>query len=313
MPTNSEIRKAYLFNKYVIITPGRANRPRDTKEATIIKRAKNCYFCDEALKKQLEKDKNYIIDEVNFKNKRQVTCIKNIFPAVSPDNNKAYGFQEVIIETPKHHKELADLSKEEIYNVLQMYKKRTLALSKDKKINYILCFKNQGSKAGASIVHSHSQVFATEIIPPELQEEQTLVKNYKKQHNENCPYCDIIKKESKSKRLIFEDKNVIAFTPFASEYHYETWIFPKKHVDNVANLSKEELTSFTSALKIILPKLKKLDLSYNFFMDQVISNPDQHFYIKIQPRDSIWAGVELGSGLVINSVSPEEAAKFFKE
>ncbi len=313
MSSKSEIRKAYLFNKYVIITPGRANRPRDTKEATIIKRAGNCYFCDEAISKQQEKDNDYIIDEINLKNKRQVTCIKNIFPAVSPTNEKAYGFQEVIIETPKHHKDLADLSKQEIFNVLQMYKKRTLALSKDKKINYILCFKNQGSKAGASIVHSHSQVFATQIIPPELQEEQALVKNYKKEHNGNCPYCDIIKKEKKLKRLIFEDKNVIAFTPFASEYHYEAWIFPKKHIDNITKLNKNELLSFTSALKTILPKLKSLDLSYNFFMDQVIINPDQHFYIKIQPRDSIWAGVELGSGLVINSVSPEEAAKFFKE
>lgn len=312
MSQKSEIRKAYLFNKYVIITPSRAKRPRDTKETTVIKRSENCYFCDEAIDAEVTKNKHYIVDSVDFQEKRQVTCIKNIFPAVSTDNDQAYGDQEVIIETPEHHKDLADISQDEIKNVLLMYQKRTEELSKDRKIQYILCFKNQGSKAGASIVHSHSQVFATEIIPPALQEEKVLIENYRKQHDSHCPYCDIIEKETKSERLVFEDENVAAFTPFASEYHYETWIFPKKHVDNITKLSQEELDSFAKVLKQILPKMKSLDLSYNFFMDQVISDKDQHFYIKIQPRDSIWAGVELGSGIVINSVSPEEAAKFLK-
>jgi len=54
-------------------------------------------------------------------------------------------------------------------------------------------------------------------------------------------------------------------------------------------------------------------LSFNFFLHQIISDRDQHFYLKIQPRDSVWAGVELGSGLVVNSISPEIAAKFYRE
>ena len=74
-----------------------------------------------------------------------------------------------------------------------------------------------------------------------------------------------------------------------------------------------EFSSFAKALKLILSKLNKLGLSYNYFCHQVISDKDQHFYLKIQPRDSIWAGVELGSGLVINSISPETAAKFYRK
>ncbi len=284
----------------------------DFKEETIIKRAHNCYFCPDSIDKQQKEKGNYIIDQLDVNGIRQVVSVKNVFPTMTPDNPKAYGYQEVIIDTPHHHKELADLPEKEIGYVLEMYKKRTIALAKDKKINYILCFKNQGSKAGASLVHSHSQIFASEIIPPDLQEEQGLSKNYQEK-NKTCPYCDIIKKEAKSERLIFEDNQVIAFTPFASEYHYEAWIFPKRHTDNIATLNEKELKSYAKVLKIILTKLKALDLSYNFFMHQVISNNNQHFYLKIQPRDSIWAGVELGSGLVINSISPEAAAKYFRE
>jgi UDPglucose--hexose-1-phosphate uridylyltransferase len=193
-----------------------------------------------------------------------------------------------------------------------MYTKRTKDLMKNKKLDYILCFKNQGSKAGASIIHAHSQVFATSIVPPELQVEALIVNHYKAEHK-TCPYCDIIKKEMKSKRKIFEDKNVAVFTPYASEYHYEVWIFPKRHVDNITLLKPTELKSFATALKLILGKLHTIDLSFNMFLHNVVSNKDQHLYLKIQPRDSVWAGVELGSGLIINSVSPELAAKFYRK
>ena len=66
-------------------------------------------------------------------------------------------------------------------------------------------------------------------------------------------------------------------------------------------------------LKKILIKLDELGLSYNYFLHQVVSDHDQHFYLKIQPRENIWAGIELGSGLVVNSIPPEEAAKFYRQ
>jgi len=302
----SEIRKDFFLNKYVIITPGRAKRPRDINEETVIKRSGPCPFCEDNI------DKQNIVEAIPDKKQWKVLCIKNLFPAVTLDNKKAYGTQEVIIENPDHQKELADLSIEEIEAVLQMYAKRTHALKKEKNINYILCFKNQGSKAGASIVHAHSQVFATSILPPEIEEELTLAKKYQIE-NKICPYCKLIKQEMKSERKVYEDRYAAAFTPYASQYHYETWIFTKRHLDNISRLNEKELRSFAKILKQVLTKMKSLDLSFNFFMHQVISDEDQHFYIKIQPRDSIWAGVELGSGVIINSVPPEEAAKFLRK
>jgi len=302
----SEIRKSYLQNKYVIITPGRAERPRDIKEQTVIERTSICPFCPENV------NRKNILDEIKIDDNSLILSLKNLFPAVSLDNSKAYGTQEVIIETPNHTKELAQLDVKEIEQVLKMYARRTEAISADEKIEYILCFKNQGSKAGASIVHAHSQIFATEILPPDIHEELGLAQAYKIERG-TCPFCDIIAKETKSERKIFEDKFVAAFSPYASEYHYESWIFPKRHLDNITKLNDEEFKSFAKALKMILLKLEKLDLSFNFFLHQVISNKDQHLYLKIQPRDSVWAGIELGSGLVINSVPPEEAAKYYRE
>jgi UDPglucose--hexose-1-phosphate uridylyltransferase len=307
----SEIRKAYLLDKYVIITPERAKRPRDLKEQTVIKRTSPCVLCPEKIDEYAIKHKNYIKDKITKDNKWQTISIENIFPAVSLNNTKAYGCQEVIIETRDHSKELAHLSNQEIEWVLRMYARRTKALSKIKNIDYILCFKNQGSKAGASIVHAHSQVFAAKILPPEVNQELFSAQSYQIKHGQ-CPYCDIIKKEAKSERLIYQDKYIAAIAPYASEYHYEAWIFTKRHLDNITLLNDKEFRALANVYKLILSKLLKLNLSFNAYLHQIISNRNQHFYLKIQPRESVWAGIELGSGLVINSVPPETAAKYYR-
>ena len=122
----SEIRKDYLLDKYVIVTPGRIARPRDIKEETIISRLADCPFCPEKIN-----PKN-ITDQIDAP-EGEIISLKNIFPAVSLDNKNAYGAQEVIIETPDHKKELHNLGQTQIERLLRLYAKRTEALSKIKK------------------------------------------------------------------------------------------------------------------------------------------------------------------------------------
>jgi len=309
MKENAEIRKSYFLDKYVIIAPKRDRRPghRNVRFGQALDLAKDCPFCPDKI------DPKNIIARINQKKSDdwQVVAIKNIFPAVSLNNQKAFGVQEVIIETPQHHKKNHELKIEEIKLILEMYQRRTEDLARNPKLNYILCLKNSGRAAGASLEHNHSQVFATAIIPKDLEEEEQYVKKYHQQHK-SCAYCDIIKKEMGSARKIYADKYFAVFSPYASEYQYEVWIFPRRHLDNISLLSEEELTALSRIMKALFIKLNKLDLDFNYFLHNVVPNKNQHLYIKIQPRASIWAGVELGSGLVVNSISPEEAAKYYK-
>jgi UDPglucose--hexose-1-phosphate uridylyltransferase len=302
----SEIRKDYFLDKYVVITPGRARRPRDLREDSVMHRDVKCGLCPEGI------EKNLIIEAIGGKKNWDVMVLKNKFPAVTLKNSKAFGTQEVIVETPEHGKDLHEFSLDKIEKVLNTYRGRVEALSKLKKLDYILIFKNNGSKAGASLAHSHSQVFATQILPPLLITELEAADRYKSEHG-SCPYCDILKKESKSKRLVYQDDHIVVFTPYASEYHYELWFTTRRHLDNITDLSRAEIKSLAYALKKALIKLHLLGIPYNFFTQQVVSNPNQHFYLKLQPRDSVWAGVEISSGLIINSVPPEEAAKYYKK
>lgn len=302
----SEIRKHYFLDKYVIITPGRAKRPRGTIAKAFIIPEKTCPFCPDKVEKDL-----VIKGYPTLKNWRYLV-LKNKYPAVTLDNPKAYGQHEVPIDTPDHFKQLAQFSLDELVDLLEVYKDRTKNLSQIKNIEYVLVFKNEGSKAGATLIHAHSQIFASQILPPEVVEERAAAKKYESEKG-ICPYCAILKKEEKGIRRIFANKEVVAFCPYASEYHYEAWILPRRHVDNITDLTKKETISFAQALKKILVKLFVLNLEYNFFLHQIVHDPAQHFYLKIQPREAVWAGIELGSGIVVNSLSPEKAAKTYRK
>jgi len=175
-----------------------------------------------------------------------------------------------------------------------------------------LIFKNNGGKAGASLQHAHSQIFATQFLPPHLLDKSQKTQEYKMTTGQ-CAYCDVIKKEKNSPRLIYKDKYVTAIAPYASMHNYEAWILPNRHLDNITQLTENEKKSFAKILKKILNKVTDLGLPYNYYFHQVINDEDQHLYLKIKPRGSIWAGVEIGSGLIINPIAPEDAAKYYRE
>lgn len=303
----SEIRKDYFLNRYVIHTPQRAKRPRETKTEASIVDKKKCPFCPASIEKKL------VIKYYPQEKRWRHLVLKNKYPVVTPDNPKAFGFHEVVVETPNHHQDLSQIPLNNLESILKVFRDRTIKISQNKKIKYVLIFKNEGGKAGASLIHTHSQIFASSLLPPDIAEERKTAKNYKKEKG-ICPYCDILTKEEKSPRLILANKELVAFTPYASAYHYEAWIFLRRHfgLDNITHLNKKELFSLARTLKLILTKISYLNLSYNFFIHQVIDDSDEHFHLKIQPRVSVWGGIELGTGIVVNSILPEKAARFYR-
>ncbi len=307
----SEIRKDYIQDKYVIIAPKRNARPRDVVDMpTATSAPASCVFCPGNIHNAGKR-----LATVHTAKKKgepwAIAVIGNKFPSVSPAFPKAYGYQEVVVESADHKPEIEELSTERVAEIFATYAARTRAISKDKKIQYILIFKNNGGVAGASLQHSHSQIFATQFLPPHLLDKSQRIQEYKLA-NGSCVYCDVIKKERTGPRLVLEDKNVIAFCPYASFYNYEIWLMPKRHVDNITQLNPLERKSMAGSLKKILQKIERLGLPYNYYFHQVVNDEDQHLYMKITPRGSVWAGVEIGSGLIINPIAPEAAAKFYR-
>jgi UDPglucose--hexose-1-phosphate uridylyltransferase len=310
----NELRKDYILDRWVIISKGRKARPKQFRKKEIIEEGAICYFCPG--------NENLTPPElgrVEFKNSWLIRWFPNKFPALDTKLDikemdkkffkkiNAYGLYEVIAETPNHKHQLADLSIEHIKELLLVYSLRIKELSIKRNIKYVLVFKNHGRDAGTSLIHSHTQIAALSQIPKYVQEKLNAIKKYK-----DCPYCDIIKLEEKSKRKIFENKTFLAFAPFASRFNYEVWIFPKQHIKNITELSEVELLELARILKKLLVKINKLNVSYNFYLHYSPEKENLHFHIEICPRIATWGGFELSSDIVINSVGPEDAAKFYR-
>ncbi len=306
----SEIRKDYIQDKYVLIAPRRSNRPnqfgRAGEECPLIRPE------DSPLSpRNINREKP--LDMAGTKRDWRIYVVPNKFPAVSLDNDRAYGVHELVIETPNPNTHLEDLPVSHVAEVLEIYARRTAALSKNPRIKYILIFKNSGGRAGASLCHAHSQIFATEFVPPQIADKSIRVQAHRAEHGD-CIYCDVVHNESKGPRFVWQDKNLVAFCPYASMHNYEVWILPKKHRDNITQLTASERTSWARIMKELLYTINhKLFLPYNYYFHQVVDDADQHLYMKIIPRGSSWAGVEIGSGLIINPIPPEDAAKFYRE
>lgn len=303
-----EIRKDYIQEKFVIIAPRRNRRPFDYQEGPALT-VKQDLTASVFSRKNLKNEKALLT--VGSENNWQIKVLLNKYPAVSIDNPHAYGQQEVVVETPNPDLHMDQMPTSQIERILEAYATRTTKLSTNPKIQYVLIFKNNGGTAGASLQHSHSQIFATSFIPPHLLDKSQKQQEYKLKSG-HCIYCDVIKKESRGPRLVYRDKHVIAFTPYASMYNYEVWIMPLQHYDNITDLNKAEISSWAKILKHILQRIARLNLPYNYYFHQVINDNDQHLYMKVVPRGSVWAGVEIGSGLIINPIDPDDAAKHYR-
>ncbi len=302
----SEIRKDYFQNKYVIIAPKRAKRPQKVlkkEEAT----STPCYFCPEQV------DKEFIVaKDPKAGQAWKILTVLNKYPALTEDNHEAFGRQEVIIETPDHAKEIHELPLDHIEKIIDTYIDRYEAMKKIEEIKYVIVFKNEGGKAGASIAHSHSQIIALPIVPPDLKTEYEAYADYFVE-NGRCPYCDIIDKEKKSNLVIWEDSHFFVLSPSASQYPYGAYFLPKRHFKTMSDMNIQEKQSLAKALKKVLAKLDDVDMAYNYFFHSAVNNEDYHMHLKLEPRPNIWAGLELGTGIIINTVPPEDAAKFYRQ
>ncbi len=311
-----ELRKDYVLDRWVIVATNRAKRPKTFKEEKVDEDKKiKCPFCpgNEALTPPeigRVKDKNGNWKVRWFENKYRAVEEKGN-PVIRTDNTfftfaDAFGRHEVIVETPEHNKDFSEFKPEHIKEILKVYSNRIEELSTLNGVKYVQVFKNHGKEGGASIDHEHSQVIALNKIPFWVEEKIKARLKFG-----FCPYCKIIEIEKGSYRRVFESDNFVSFTPYASRFPFEIWVFPKAHIRKLSELDDEKLLELSVMLKKIIKKIKELGTSYNYMLYYSPEDSDLHFHIEIIPRTSVWAGMEF-SGVIINTTSPEDAAKFYR-
>lgn len=328
-----ELRKDPITFEWVIIAGERKDRPHDFSKVwengELPSYDPECPFCpgNEHL---TPPEIMALRDGENFPN-WLVRVVPNKYPALRIEGSTerigkgmfdymdGVGAHEVIIETPIHNARLSTLPQEQVKRILVAYKERILDLKNDFRFIYILVFRNEGKEAGASLRHPHSQLIALPFVPHEVVLEIEGIKRYNI-FRERCPFCDMVKEELAFKeRVLYESENFLAIEPFASKYPFETLIMPKRHHPSFADENDCILEEFASFLKDVLCRIDKAlnNPPYNYTLHNIplrnYSADGFHWHLEIIPRISTPAGFELGSGIYINTVPPEESAKILRE
>ncbi|MBN1385730.1 galactose-1-phosphate uridylyltransferase [Candidatus Woesearchaeota archaeon] len=308
-----QLRRDYVLDKWVIIAEDRGRRPHQLKQGAIDKKVDVCYFCPGN-----ENMTPPEIMRVGSDGGWQMRVFPNKFAAVTTDSSPEmkldspfvhsdnFGKHEVIVETPDHEKELSDLSPDDMVQLLKIYNERISEIEKMDGVEYVQVFKNHGAAAGTSLIHSHSQVIATNKVPFWVGKKVDAI-----YENGRCPYCMVIERESKEVRKIEENSTFMAFCPYASEFLLEAWIMPKRHVRRLDDLTDTELYDMALLLKKILARLREINAPFNYWIHYAPKGKEMHLQLIIAPRLALWAGFEF-SGTIINSMSPEKAAAWYR-
>jgi len=318
----SEIRQDRTNGEWVIIAPSRGERPH----ARVLADAKTprlaidplCPFCPGN-----EDQLPAIIDEYSSPEAPgwHTRVIPNKFPVLStarqvPSDRlqRGYGNHEVIIETPRHDIDFADMSADCSEAVVRTWHHRFGAALAIPGIEAVMLFRNRGNLAGASLGHAHSQIVALPFVPPRLR--STLDWEYAHfQTSGKCVVCEETERELESgKRVIECTERYAILTPFAAQRPYEQWIVPRRHTPSFAMANADDLAALSDTLQNALARLRnaKGELSYNLVLEPGSLDsefaPAAHWSLRVVPHLTNPGGFELGTGMVINPSSPERDA-----
>ncbi|MCK5558661.1 MAG: galactose-1-phosphate uridylyltransferase [Candidatus Hydrogenedentes bacterium] len=328
-----QLRKDPILSRWVIITEERGQRPSDFRaQPQPSQPPEHCPFCPGNEARTPPEIIGYREEGTQANHPGwHIRVIPNPAPVLRVEGRlerrglgmydmiTGIGAHEIIIETPEHDVDLADLVPAQVERVLWAYRDRSLDLSRDPRLRYILIFRNHGASAGSIISHPHSQLIATPIVPKRVEEEIAGSKLYY-EHKERCIACDMVRQELvERRRVVAENRNFLSFEPFASRFPFETWIMPKFHSCTFSLVDEEEITDLAYCLKETLMRLRAVlgEQPYNYVIHTApIPVKDEevyHWHIEILPKLTRVAGFEWGSGFYINSTCPEDAAQLLRE
>lgn len=211
-----------------------------------------------------------------------------------------------------HHLPLAQESEATVIEMLARAREQIRASRRAGGTEYLQVVQNWGAQAGARTDHLCIDLYDLPQIPHRIGEELGGAARYVIREGV-CPWCRLVRDETTRRdRLVFEDAGSVCFAPWASRSPFELWVVPRNHDADFGRASDAELTSAAESLRKVLAHLAVLDWPpYNLVLHTAPLHErvdaTYHWHWEIHPRLREIAGLELGTGLPVNPVSPEEA------
>lgn len=260
----------------------------------------------------------------------RVRVVPNLYPALAPGEAEARdplasgrgdpelftarpatGAHEVIVNTPDSVGSLHELGPGGLREAMGVWRERIRAHDGAAYVHVIV---NEGRAAGASLPHSHAQLYALPFVPATVARERERFTAYSDRTHGRNLLGDLLQEEVRRReRLVTVDSEAVAICPFASRVPFHVQVVPRAQAPRfedegplAAGVLHEALGRLAGALGAMPP--------LNLWVRTAPRGAGAFCWrIDILPRLAQLAGLEVGVGVDLNVLAPERAAERLRE
>ena len=284
-----ELRRDPVTGNWVVIAPGRSKRPgasvRADQDLPTEDELLSCPFC-EGREQRTPPETFRIGGGPPNTPGWTVRVVPNLYPV--------FDHHEVVVSTPRHVRSFSELTDEEVNGVATAWRERAAA-ARAAGFAYVHALLNEGREAGASLPHSHTQLAWLDDVPPAVEAE-----------SDECSVCRHLTSErAAGERVVVERDGLLVTAAYGARLPYELLIAPLEHTDGTAFDSDR----LEPALRLLRESLRRLQVLEGPLPVNAWLHDRGHWHLEVVPRLTVFAGIELGAGIYVNTLAPEEAAE----
>jgi UDPglucose--hexose-1-phosphate uridylyltransferase len=224
----------------------------------------------------------------------------------------AAGSHEVIVHAPEHVTSLAALTDERFAGAVAAWRERMRAHASSASMVHLIV--NEGPEAGASLAHSHAQLYALGFVPAEVARERERAGAYHQRTMGGHLLSDVAVEEvRRSERLVAVDEEALLVCPWASRSPFELRVIPRRPQPSFETDGDTGTAMIRTAIRG-LAKVFGAPPQLNLWVRTAPRGTEEFcWHVDLVPRLTIRAGFELGTGVEVNVYPPERAAADLRE
>ena len=223
---------------------------------------------------------------------------------------QARGAHEVIVNSPAHATAMAELSEEQLAAAIETWRER---MRTHANASYVQLIVNEGGGAGASLEHTHAQLYALDFVPAAVARERERVGAYAERTAGGSLLSDVLVEEVRRReRLVAIDDEAALICPWASRSPFELRVVPRMAAASFADDTAGAAMLHT-ALRLLGERFDGPPELNLWVRTMPRGAAHFHWHVDIAPRLSIKASFEFATGVDIVTYPPERAAADLRE
>ncbi len=251
-----------------------------------------------------------------------VRVVPNLYPALTLDSpdpppearpdlftaTPARGAHEVVVNAPDPVVSLSDLRAEQVEAAMEVWRLRTRAHLEDG-ASYVHVLVNERREGGASLPHTHAQVYALRFVPAQVARERERFGAYAVRTMGANLLESLVQEEVRRRvRIVAIDDEAVLMAPYASRLPYQLLLAPRRRRERFEDDGPTGARLLHDGLGRLARRLGATP-PLNLWVRTAPVDADHFCWrIDIMPRLTHLAGLEIGTGVHLNIVAPERAA-----